>query len=404
MEIEIRTFEHGKVKLEVRVSTETAWLSAGDMAILFGRDRSSIGKQIKNILAEEPENNSLRAKFARVDSHGKRRFVDHYNLDVLVSVGKRIRSKHTQPFLEWYRQIKPDYEKGNNNLKPNIIRFNDGNVSLDVRIAPNEDTVYLTQSQMAFLFETTQQNVSLHIKNIIEEGELVFEETHKEFLLVQTEGQKQVSRMVDHYNLDMILSVGYRVKSKAAISFRKWASSVLKEYLLKGYAIDERRTLVTAENYLGLIHRVDSLDERLAKLEKDQNYFFKDQIVFEDHVFDALALIDSLIGKAVASIVLIDPYCDVSALNRLKGKPEGVELKVITSSKAKLSETDVSSFAHDYGHISVTKDDRYHDRYLIIDGEYFYHLGASVNYLGKRFSQITLTTDEDVKNVLRSRI
>ena len=404
MEIEIRTFEHGEVKLEVRVSTETAWLSAGDMAILFGRDRSTIGKHVKNVLAEKYEKSSVWANFARTAPDGKRYDVDCYNLDVVVAVGNRIGSKITQPFLEWYKQIKPDYENGNSNLKPNDIRFNDGNVSLDVRIAPNEDTVYLTQSQMAFLFETTQPNISMHIKNIVEEGELSLEATHQEFLLVQTEGQKQVSRMVDHYNLDMILSIGYRVKSKAAISFRKWASSVLKEYLLKGYAIDERRTLVTTENYLGLIHRVDSLDERLAKLEKDQNYFFKDQIIFEDHVFDALALIDSLIGKAVSSIVLIDPYCDVSALNRLKGKPEGVELKVITSSKSKLSETDVSSFAHDYGHISVTKDDRYHDRYLIIDGEYFYHLGASVNYLGKRFSQITLTTDEDVKNVLRSRI
>lgn len=213
-----------------------------------------------------------------------------------------------------------------------------------------------------------------------------------------------MSRKVDHYNLDMILSIGYRVKSKAAISFRRWASSVLKEYLLKGYAIDERRAVITPDNFVRLINRIDSIDERLLRIEKDQNYFFKDKVIFEGCVFDAIALIDSLIGKAVSSIVLIDPYCDVNALNCLKGKPDGVELRIIASSGARLSQNDIAAFSHDYGDISLTRDDRYHDRYLIIDREYYYHLGAPVNRLGKKFSQITLIADEDVKNVLRSRI
>lgn len=132
---------------------------------------------------------------------------------------------------------------------------------MDVRIAPEEDTVYLSQTQIACLFDTTRQNVSLHIRNILEEGELTLSATHKEFLLVQMEGQREVSRKVDHYNLDMILSIGYRVKSKAAISFRRWTSSVLKECLLKGYAIDERRAVITPDNFVRLINRIDSIDE-----------------------------------------------------------------------------------------------------------------------------------------------
>ena len=406
MEYELVEFKYEDIAFEVVVTPldETVWLSISDMAILFGRDRSTIGKHVKSILAEKSEESSVWARFARTGSDGKRYDVACYKLDVVVAVGDRIKSRNTQPFCSWCQRLFPAVCQGQVNNEPNLIRFHDGDISLDVKVAPEEDTVYLSQYQIACLFDTTQPNISMHIKSIVEEGELSLEETYQEFLLVQNEGEKQVSRMVGHYNLDMILSIGYRVKSKAAVSFRKWANSVLKEYLLKGHAIDERRTMVTPENYIGLIRRVDSMDERLARLEKDQNYFFKDQVIFEDHLFDALALIDSLIGKAVSSIVLVDPYCDVKTLNCFKGKPRGTELKIITSSKARVSKTDIAWFNREYANLTVVYDGNYHDRYLIIDGTYFYHLGASVNYLGKRFSQITLIQDEDIKGILRNRI
>ena len=247
--------------------------------------------------------------------------------------------------------------------------------------------------------------MSLHIGNIVAEGELTLEATRKDFFLVQTEGKSRVTtRAVDHYNLDMILSIGYRVKSKAAASFRRWANSVLKEYLLRGYAIDERRALVTPENYLGLVHRVDSLDERVSKLEKDENYYFRDRVIYEGHVFEALTLIDSLVRKAVSSIVLIDPYCDIRALDCLKGKDKSVGLRIITSTKTTLSPKEVNAFNREYGNLKLAYDDRCHDRYLVVDDAYFYHLGASLNGLGKKLSQITRVEDEDVKNVLRERI
>ena len=338
--IERVKYTRRNIELEVLVSPSegTVWLSLNDMATLYERERSVIGKYVRNVLANNHENSSTWAKFARVGANGKNYDMVHYNLDIVLSVGNRIRSENTQPFQQWCKRILADRRQPFDDTKPNIIRFKEGNVSLDVRIDPEEDTVYLTQSQIAFLFDTTIPNVSMHIRNIVAEGELTLGQTVKDFLIVQTEGKSRVTtRAVDHYNLDMILSIGYRVKSKAAISFRRWANSVLKEYLLRGYAIDERRALVTPENYLGLVHRVDSLDERVSKLEKDENYYFKDRVIYEGQVFEALTLIDSLVRKAVSSIVLIDPYCDIRALDCLKGKDKTVGLRVITSTKTTLS-------------------------------------------------------------------
>ena len=126
-------------------------------------------------------------------------------------------------------------------MENQIVVFKDGALELDVKITPEQDTVWLTQAQMVELFNSTKQNISLHINNIFREKELAKDSTVKEYLTVQTEGRRRVSRPISYYNLDVIISVGYRVKSQRGIAFRKWASSVLKQYLLAGYAVNEKR-------------------------------------------------------------------------------------------------------------------------------------------------------------------
>lgn len=281
-----------------------------------------------------------------------------------------------------------------------LIKFEHGNLKLEVTVAPSEETVWLSLDDMAALFSRDRSVIGKHVKNALLE-ECDKNSVWAKFARTGSDGK---TYYVDYYNLDVIISVGYRVKSHNGIVFRKWATNVLKEYLLKGYTVDTNRTLITNENYAALIKKVDSLGSRIEKLENNQNYFFKDQIIFEDHIFDALTLINDLINRARTKIVLIDPYCDIKTLNCLKGKPNGVELKIITSSKANLSQIDIDLFNNDYGDLMVIISDNYHDRYLIIDDVYYYHLGCSINYLGRRFSQITLIIDEDVKNILKNRI
>lgn len=130
-----------------------------------------------------------------------------------------------------------------------IFKAQDGNVKLDVKL--EDETVWLTQNQMSELFQTTKQNVSLHLNNVFKEGELDKNSTVKEYLIVQKEGNRQVSRKTSFYNLDVIISVGYRVKSKRGVEFRKWANSILKDYILKGYALNNNRI-----NELGEVIRI----------------------------------------------------------------------------------------------------------------------------------------------------
>lgn len=282
-----------------------------------------------------------------------------------------------------------------------IIKFENGNVELEVNVSPEQDTVWLTKEQIATLFNRDRSVIGKHINSIYKEGELVKESScaknaHK------VNGQVYYTEL---FNLDVIISVGYRVKSKNGVIFRKWATSVLKEYLLKGYALNDGRTLITKDNYLNLVNRVDSLDVRIGSIENAfKHRFVEDVIISDGEMFDALVLITKMIETAYSSIVLMDPYIDATSLSFFRSKNEGANLTVITSSRANIGRRELVSFSNSYGNVQIKIDDKCHDRYLILDNELFYHLGCSINYIGKRLSQITLIKDEFVIDALKKRI
>lgn len=282
-----------------------------------------------------------------------------------------------------------------------LIKFKNNDVELEVSVSPEEETVWLSLDDMATLFERDRSVVGKHVKNALKE-ECDKRSVWAKFARTGPDGKQYY---VDFYNLDIIISVGYRVKSKNGVLFRKWANSVLKEYLLKGYALNEGRTLVTKENYLGLVCRVDSLEGRMNKIEqKEKHLFVEDQLVLDGEMFDALIVITRIIETAKESIIVIDPYVDIRTLNALKNKNKDVSLEIVTSQRANLSEVDIEIFTIKYGGFNIHVDNRFHDRYLIIDNELFYHIGGSVNYFGKRVSQITLIEDADIVETLRKRI
>ena len=279
-----------------------------------------------------------------------------------------------------------------------IIKFENGNVELEVNVSPEEETVWLTQEQIALLFGKSRSTITEHINNIFDEGEL-------EEMTSVGNSDRTNHRPAKLYNLDVVLAVGYRINSKNGIAFRRWANSVLKEYLLRGYALNEGRTLITKDNYLNLVNRVDSLDVRIGSVENAVKHrFVEDVIISDGEMFDALVLITKMIETAYSSIVLMDPYIDATSLSFFKNKKEGVTLVVITSSRANIGRREISSFSDRFGRIEIKIDDKCHDRYLVLDNELFYHLGCSINYIGKRLSQITLIKDEFVIDALKKRI
>lgn len=282
-----------------------------------------------------------------------------------------------------------------------LIKFENDNVELEVSVSPEEDTVWLSKEQMSLLFDRNRSVISRHIKSIYEEGEL-----NKESSCAKNahEVNGQI-HYTDFYNLDVVISVGYRVKSKNGVLFRKWANSVLKEYLLKGYALNEGRTLITKDNYLNLVNRVDSLNKRVDTIESAEKHrFVEDVLLLDNQMFDAIVLITKMIETAQTSIVLIDPYVDAVSLSFFKNKSKDLKLVVVTSSRANIGRREVASFNERYGSLEIKIDDKYHDRYLIIDNELFYHFGCSINYIGKRLSQITLIKDKDITDALKKRL
>lgn len=286
-------------------------------------------------------------------------------------------------------------------MKYELVKFVNDTLELEVNISPKEDTIWMNKEQIALLFDRDRTVISRHIKNLFNDGELIEKQVCAKNARTGPDGKNY---LVDYYNLDVVIAVGYRVKSPNATVFRKWATKVLKEYLLRGYVIDKKRTLVTNENYINLIKKVDSLEDRVRKIEDESIYFPKNLVIEQNEVFDAYIALSNIISSANQTIVLIDPYVDNKTLNVLKNKKDEVLVQAITSDKAKISEQDIKLFNTKYGGLSICFNNDYHDRYLIIDNLIFYHLGSSVNYMGNKFSQIDKIEDEDIKILLRKRI
>ena len=258
-------------------------------------------------------------------------------------------------------------------------------VRLDVRL--ENETVWLTQSQMGELFGCTTRNVRLHLENIYACGELIPEATRKDFFLVRMEGSRTVRRTVTCYNLDAIISVGYRVNSILGVKFRQWATKVLKEYLLRGYSINARMNQIEDR----IDRRLVVYDKRIESLEEKVDFFVQTRepplqgVFYEGQLWDACSLVEKLIGRAKKTILLIDSWVGPGTLDMLAKKRKGVVVEVVTSPRGnKLAASDIAKFTAQYGGLSVKTSIAFHDRFLIIDDKELYLIGASLKDLGRK--------------------
>ena len=291
-----------------------------------------------------------------------------------------------------------------NHSKGEIVMYQpDETIRLEVRV--ENDTVWLTQAQMAELFRTTPQNVTIHIKDIYEEEELSEGATCKQSLQVRKEGKRTVRRHQKMYNLDVIISVGYRVKSKRGTQFRQWANGVLKEFLLRGYSVNQR--LMDLENKFE--KRIESQDVRIDKLENDVAFFVRtslppvEGIFYDGQIFDAYAHIVSLIKQAKHSIVLIDNYIDESTLMMLSKRDIGVSAIIYTRQLSQQQQLDLQRHNQQYPPITICSLQHTHDRFLIID-DTVYLFGASLKDAGKKlFAYIKMQETSDAELLSRIR-
>lgn len=274
-----------------------------------------------------------------------------------------------------------------------LITFKNNNLQLDVNVSPNEETVWLSKEQIALLFDRDRTVISRHINNIYKEGELDEKSTCAKNAQVQIEGEREVTRKYEFYNLDVIISVGYRVKSKNGIIFRKWAINVLKEILIKGYCISDR-AVISEENYLNLYNKVLSLDSEVSRLKKEIAYINpKSNIFYKGEYFESNIFVKNIVESVENELIIIDPYFNNKSLEIFKTK-KNIKCILIKSSKSKIDNDTIEAFSKEYFPISFKINNDFHDRFLIVDSKTIFHIGTSLNYLGNKIFVITKIEDQ----------
>lgn len=291
-------------------------------------------------------------------------------------------------------------------IKDEVIVYQpDDKVRIEVRL--NDDMIWISQPQMVKLFQSSKANISEHIKNIFQQNELDENSTVRKIRTLQKEGNREVYRNISYYNLDVIISVGFRVNTKVGIHFRQWANNILKNNLLKGYSINQRIDYI--ENKLE--QKLNNHDVQLGKINEQINYFVQKSIppiqgVFYDgEIFDAYNFVTQLIKNANKSIVVIDNYVDESVLTMLDKRKNGVTAIIYTDKINKQLQLDIKLHNSQYPTIDVFTIKNCHDRFIIIDDEEVFLFGASLKDLGKKlfaFSKLYMSSkillDKLVKN------
>ena len=269
-------------------------------------------------------------------------------------------------------------------MKNEIVVFQpDDALRLEVRV--DQETAWLTQQKIGELFGVGKAAISKHLGNIFATGELDRDRTVSKMETVQVEGSRTIRRCIEHYNLDAIIAVGYRVNSIRATQFRIWATGILREYLLRGYAFNAR-----------LNQLEDKVDRRLSRTEqdvialKDKVDFFVQTnqppvrgVFYDGQLWDACSLVEKLIARASQTILLIDSWVGPGTLDLLAKKRAGVSVEIVSSPRGnKLATTDIAKFNAQYSGLSVRTSRNFHDRFLVLDDRELYLIGASIKDLG----------------------
>ena len=277
----------------------------------------------------------------------------------------------------------------------NIIVYNDG--ELELKVSLKNETVWLNRNQISELLGRDVKTIGKHITNIFIDGELEQISTVAKFATVQKEGGREILRDIEYYNLDVIISVGYRVKSSKGVKFRQWATSVLKNYIQNGFVINSDK--ITNDRFVSLENEVTILKSQVKNISnslEDKSFTKKQGIFYNGEIFDAYVFINDLIKTALNEIILIDNYIDETVFT-LFSKYPNIKIKIYTQNISKQLKLDFEKYSKQYKNIELQEFKSSHDRFLIIDKKETYHLGASLKDLGKKWFAFSKFEIENLK-------
>jgi len=258
----------------------------------------------------------------------------------------------------------------------NIIVYNDG--ELELKVSVEQESVWLNRNQIAELFGRDVKTIGKHISNVFDEKEVEKLSTVANFATVQNEGGRDVKRDIEYYNLDVIISVGYRVKSQKGVRFRQWATSILKNYIQNGYAINYHK--ITEQRLFELENDMQVIKSKI----KDNSLEFIQNIFYDGQIYDAYSFINDLLKLAKKELILIDNYIDDTVFT-LFSKYPNIKIQIYTATITKQLKLDFEKYKKQYNNIEIIEFKNSHDRFLIIDKKEIYHLGASLKDLGKKW-------------------
>ncbi len=271
-----------------------------------------------------------------------------------------------------------------------IVIYNDGELELNVSV--DQESVWLNRSQLSELFDRDIKTIGKHINNIFKDQELDQLAVVAKFA---TTAADRKTYNVDYYNLDVVISVGYRVKSQKGVHFRQWATKVLTNYIFTGYALNSEK--LTQQRLSSLENEIETIKSHI----KNNVLELKHGIFFNGQIFDAYVFISDLIKSAKATIVLIDNYIDESILILL-AKNSKIQITIYTHTLSEQLQLDTQKYNKQYGNLKIKQCKKFHDRFMIIDDEKVYHIGASLKDLGNKvfaFSQIDIHPNDILKRV-----
>ena len=282
----------------------------------------------------------------------------------------------------------------------NIVLYNDG--ELELKVSLNEETIWLTQKQLSELFNVEIHTINYHIKNIYKQKELDKISTIRKIRIVQKEGNREIQRDVEHYNLDMIISIGYKVNSITATKFRQWATSILKNYITNGYVINGEK--ITNERFVALENDVNILKSQMNTVQsliKNNTLETAQGIFYDGQIYDAYVFANDLLRGAKNEIILIDNYIDYTVFTLFSKFPT-IQVTIYTQIISKQLQLDFQKYSKQYSNITLKTFQNAHDRFLILDSKELFHIGASLKDLGKKwfaFSKIDLEIKELIQKL-----
>ena len=385
------TFIDGDFSMDIKVSEEerTVYMSQNKVAILLEISGGTVSKYIKKLA------NSKWDSVSEMEQNSNKTFPSvstELEFETIKEIGQKYNPERLEKLENWLDDLFPENDIDIVDGDYEIVRYNQDNLNVPIRIERATNSMWMTQKEIADLFETTIQNVGQHISNIFEEKELENMSVVKKNFITASDGKTYETSI---YNIDMILSIGYRIKTSKARAFRLWSNEILKrnidahfDYAINGYPLLNRDLASIVADNQDLRARVNKLEESFAEL-KPTTWFFN-----KDHAYNAYITLSIFISFAHNEVFVIDPYLDRFTFSLLDQARSDVNIVLVGSSKGNFSNEELELLERGNRKIEVIKDNDVHGRYIFVDRRYGYMLDQSPNSIS--YYDFGITSVDDI--------